>query len=146
MKQKHLTIDDREKIEEMLKSNSNFTDIGNEINKHRTTISKEILNHRFKKEHIQYGTSFANCVDIEICEKGETGICDNAGNGNDATTLDTEITYLPYVTVTLDKNGGYWPTYALTSGWEQELDESGEWTSERYIKKFVRFSFKNWIV
>ena len=78
MKQKHLTIDDREKIEEMLKNNSNFTNIGNEINKHRTTISKEILNHRFKKEHIQYGTSFANCVNVETCENSGSKYCNKS--------------------------------------------------------------------
>lgn len=49
MKQKHLTLEEREFIEDKLKENWNFTEIGKEINKHRTTISKEILNHRFKK-------------------------------------------------------------------------------------------------
>lgn len=60
MKQKHLTLEEREFIEEKLKENWNFTEIGKEINKHRTTISKEILNHRFKKEYVQYNTTFAN--------------------------------------------------------------------------------------
>ena len=78
MKQKHLTIDDREKIEEMLKEGLSFTDIGNEINKHRTTISKEILNHRFKKEHIQYCSSFANCIDVEICENAGSKYCNKS--------------------------------------------------------------------
>lgn len=52
----------------MLKNNFNLTEIGKTIGKHRTTISKEILNHRFEKESIQYGTTFANCTNINICQ------------------------------------------------------------------------------
>lgn len=68
MKQKHLTLEEREIIEDMLKNNFNFTEIGKVIGKHRTTISKEILNHRFEKEAIQYGTTFANCTNINNCQ------------------------------------------------------------------------------
>lgn len=68
MKQKHLTLEERETIEDMLKNNFNLTEIGKTIGKHRTTISKEILNHRFEKESIQYGTTFANCTNINICQ------------------------------------------------------------------------------
>lgn len=56
MKQKHLTLED------ILKNNFNLTEIEKTIGKNRTTISKEILNHRFEKESIQYGTTFANCT------------------------------------------------------------------------------------
>lgn len=56
MKQKHLTLED------ILKNNFNLTEIEKTIEKNRTTISKEILNHRFEKESIQYGTTFANCT------------------------------------------------------------------------------------
>ena len=75
MKQKHLTLEEREFIEEKLKENWNFTEIGKEINKHRTTISKEILNHRFKKEYVQYNTTFANCVCTDICKDTGSKIC-----------------------------------------------------------------------
>ena len=75
MKQKHLTLEEREFIEEKLKENWNFTEIGKEINKHRTTISKEILNHRFKKEYVQYNTTFANCVCTDICKTAGSKIC-----------------------------------------------------------------------
>ena len=68
MKQKHLTLEEREFIEDKLKENWNFTEIGKEINKHRTTISKEILNHRFKKESVQYNSTFANCIHVNTCE------------------------------------------------------------------------------
>lgn len=80
MKQKHLTLEEREFIEEKLKENWNFTQIGKELNKHRTTISKEILNHRFLKESIQYGTTFANCIHVENCENAGSKICKKSCN------------------------------------------------------------------
>ena len=75
MKQKHLTLEEREFIEDKLKENWNFTQIGKELNKHRTTISKEILNHRFKKNSIQYNSSFANCMYNDTCENAGTKSC-----------------------------------------------------------------------
>lgn len=75
MKQKHLTLKEREFIEEKLKENWNFTSIGKELNKHRTTISKEILNHRFQKETVHYNSSFANCIHTYTCENAESKFC-----------------------------------------------------------------------
>lgn len=75
MKQKHLTLEEREFIEDKLKENWNFTEIGKEINKHRTTISKEILNHRFKKESVQYNSTFANCIHVNTCENAGSKVC-----------------------------------------------------------------------
>lgn len=81
MKQKHLTLEERETIEDLLKDNFNFTQIGEKIGKHRTTISKEILNHRFKKDSVQYNSYFANCIYSETCEnngyKGCNQLCKN---------------------------------------------------------------------
>lgn len=81
MKQKHLTLEERETIEDLLKDNFNFTQIGEKTGKHRTTISKEILNHRFKKNSVQYNSYFANCVYSETCEnngyKGCNQLCKN---------------------------------------------------------------------
>ena len=75
MKQKHLTLEEREFIEDKLKENWNFTEIGKKINKHRTTISKEILNHRFRKESVQYNSSFANCIYIDTCKNAGSKFC-----------------------------------------------------------------------
>lgn len=75
MKQKHLTLEEREFIEEKLKENWNFTSIGKELNKHRTTISKEILNHRFQKETVHYNSSFANCIHTYTCENAGSKFC-----------------------------------------------------------------------
>ena len=46
---KHLTYDEREFIEIGLTKGRNFTQIANDLNKDRRTISREILKHRFKK-------------------------------------------------------------------------------------------------
>ena len=78
MKQKHLSLDEREIIEDMLKENSNLSQIGDKIGKHRTTISKEILNHRFKKDYIQYNTYFANCIFTDNCENAGTKFCNSS--------------------------------------------------------------------
>ena len=46
-KYKHLSFEDRCVIEEFLNHNLNFSQISNRLSKDRTTISKEVLNHRF---------------------------------------------------------------------------------------------------
>ena len=46
-KYKHLSFEDRCVIEEFLNRGFNFTQISNRLNKDRTTISKEVLKHRF---------------------------------------------------------------------------------------------------
>ena len=77
MKQKHLTLEERETIEDMLKENINFTEIGKVIGKHRTTISKEILNHRIKNQYKQFNTSFTNCELTHNCDKARSKQCIN---------------------------------------------------------------------
>lgn len=51
MKQKHLTFDDRLMIEDLLRKKYNFTDISKILNKHRTTISKEVILHKTNKSY-----------------------------------------------------------------------------------------------
>ena len=46
-KYKHLSFEDRCVIEEFLNRGFNFIQISNRLNKDRTTISKEVLKHRF---------------------------------------------------------------------------------------------------
>ena len=50
MKNKHLSYDERVLIEELLRNGYNFTDISRVLKKHRTTISKEIINHKTIKK------------------------------------------------------------------------------------------------
>lgn len=78
MKQKHLTLEERETIEDMLKNNFNFTEIGKVIGKHRTTISKEILNHRIKNQYKQFNSSFANCELTYNCANAGSKQCKNS--------------------------------------------------------------------
>ena len=78
MKQKHLTLEEREIIEDMLKENINFTEIGKAIGKHRTTISKEILNHRIKNQYKQFNSSFANCELTYNCVNAGSKQCKNS--------------------------------------------------------------------
>lgn len=49
-KRKHLTLADRIQIERGLDSNKNFTEIGKEIGKDPTTVSKEVRKHIKVKE------------------------------------------------------------------------------------------------
>ena len=46
-KDKHMRFEDRLRIQEMLDNNCSFTQIGKAINKDRTTVSREIINHRY---------------------------------------------------------------------------------------------------
>lgn len=75
MKQKHLTLEEREFIENKLKENWNFTVIGKEINKHRTTISQKILKHRYKKDFVQYNCTFAKFIYINKYKNTSTKLC-----------------------------------------------------------------------
>ena len=55
-KYKHLSFEDRCTIQEFLNHGYNFTQIANRLGKDRTTISKEILNHRIKNQYKQFNT------------------------------------------------------------------------------------------
>ena len=78
---KHLTLEERETIESLLKENNTFTSIGNQTGKHRTTIAQEILNHRIEQKPNTYGRTFVNCKFEDTCEKyhgiGCTKKCSN---------------------------------------------------------------------
>ena len=65
----HMSIEDREKIEELLKEKLNFTAIGKEIGYHRTTIANEIIKHKTKGKQNTYGTNFVYCEYENTCEK-----------------------------------------------------------------------------
>lgn len=75
MKHKHLTLDDREKIEEGIKEGKSFTEIGKNLGKHRTTISKEVLNHRFIKNPCTFNNKFVDCVSSYTCPNSGTKFC-----------------------------------------------------------------------
>ena len=74
LKYKHLSFEDRCAIQEYLNLGYNFTQIGKVLKKHRTTIAKEVYNHRFlrrvygNKEELCFITKKAPYV-CNACKK-----------------------------------------------------------------------------
>lgn len=64
---KHLSIDNRKSIENLLNMGCNFTEISNVIKKHRTTISREVYNHRIMKEPRYFNSGFSECIYHKNC-------------------------------------------------------------------------------
>ena len=66
---KHLTYEERQFIEIGLNNGRTFTEIAEDINKSRTTISREILKHRFKKIPSRFNNSQNLCKNRANCKK-----------------------------------------------------------------------------
>lgn len=66
---KHLTYEEREYIEIGLNNGRNFTEIAEDINKNRTTISREVLKHRFRKVPSRFNNSQNLCKNRTDCQK-----------------------------------------------------------------------------
>ena len=66
---KHLTYEERNFIENGLNIGRNFTEIGNDLNKDRRTISREILKHRFRKNPSGFNNSKNLCKYRQQCKK-----------------------------------------------------------------------------
>lgn len=67
MKNKHLSLQDRFEIENGLIKRLSFKQIGNNIDKNCTTISREIRNHYITKNTGGIGKSFNNCIYRKTC-------------------------------------------------------------------------------
>ena len=65
--QKHLTLLNREDIEKLLKLDFKFYQIANNIQKHPTTISKEILNNRTEHTPSNFNNKTNHCKYKNIC-------------------------------------------------------------------------------
>lgn len=87
--QKHLTILNREDIEKFLKVNFKFYQIAEQIQKHPTTISKEVLNNRIehKPSNFNNKTNFckhkSKCNFKNICNSNCHSECKTCGKCND---------------------------------------------------------------
>ena len=68
-KNKHLTKEEREYIEVGLTKGRNFSEIAKDMNKDRRTISREVLQHRFKRIPSNYNGSTHKCKDRLKCMK-----------------------------------------------------------------------------
>lgn len=64
---KHLSLDERMDIEKYLTQNKSFKEIGELLNKNRSTISREIRNHYITKKSGGVGRKFNNCIYRTTC-------------------------------------------------------------------------------
>ena len=67
MKNKHLSFDERLEIEKGLRENLSFKEIGRNLGKDCTTISKEIKNHIIYKNTGAVGRPFFDCINRKNC-------------------------------------------------------------------------------
>lgn len=66
---KHLTYEERNFIETGLNNGRNFNEIAKDLNKDRRTISREIQNHRFRKNPGVFNNSKNLCKNRQECKK-----------------------------------------------------------------------------
>lgn len=62
-----MSLEDRQKIQIGLNNNLSFKEIGRQINKDCTTVSREIRNHYVTKNTGCFGKSFNNCINRTKC-------------------------------------------------------------------------------
>jgi len=65
----HLSLDERIEIQRSLKDGKSFSEIGAEIGRDPSTISKEVRNHREMLETGTRSRAFNPCVHRQSCEK-----------------------------------------------------------------------------
>ncbi|MCI8518896.1 MAG: IS30 family transposase [Clostridia bacterium] len=75
---KHLTLDERNFIEQELSKNTTFRDIAKTLGKDPTTISKEVKKHRIRKEGQAIHVGFNHCARKYNCHR--KNICNNTCN------------------------------------------------------------------
>lgn len=66
---KHLTLDERNFIEQELAKNTSFREIAKQLCKDPTTISKEVKKHRIRKEGQSIHTNFNHCAKRYNCHR-----------------------------------------------------------------------------
>ena len=66
---KHLTLEDRIKIQSMLSDNKEISDISFEPAKHPSTIKRETLKHRIEFEGFPFGKIHNRCINRQTCSK-----------------------------------------------------------------------------
>ena len=69
MKHKHLTLDERYKIQNMLDVKESFSSIARTLGRDRSTISKEVRNHLAFKQSGGFGRHFNDCIKRRTCER-----------------------------------------------------------------------------
>lgn len=66
---KHLTLDERNFIEQELAKNTSFREIAQYLSKDPTTISKEVRKHRIRKEGQSVHVNFNHCAKKYNCHR-----------------------------------------------------------------------------
>ena len=66
---KHLTLEDRIKIQSMLCEKKEISDISIALAKHPSTIKREIVKHRIEFEGFPFGGIHNRCVNRQTCSK-----------------------------------------------------------------------------
>lgn len=105
---KHLTLDERNIIEQELAKNTNFKEIAKLLSKDPTTISKEVKKHRIRKEGQAIHVNFNHCAKRYHCHRKNlcnprcTKECRHCNNCNDVCSDFVEgtcfrLTHAPYV-------------------------------------------------
>ena len=105
---KHLTLDERNIIEQKQKKNTSFKEIANLLSKDPTTISKEVKKHRIRKEGQAIHVNFNHCAKRYHCHRKNlcnprcTKECRHCNNCNDVCYDFVEgtcfrLTHAPYV-------------------------------------------------
>lgn len=105
---KHLTLDERNIIEQELTKNTSFKEIAKLLSKDPTTISKEVRKHRIKKEGQAIHVNFNHCAKRYHCHRKNlcnprcTKECRHCNNCNDVCSDFVEgtcfrLTHAPYV-------------------------------------------------
>ena len=93
---KHLSIDNRKSIENLLNMGCTFTEISNVIKKHRTTISREVYNHRIMKEPRYFNSGYSECIHHKYCVIRGDKPCTQKCN-NYMETVCSKTIHPPYV-------------------------------------------------
>lgn len=108
MNQKHLTLEDRNYIEQALNQDMTFKEIGKFLSKDPTTIAKEVKKHRIMKEP----NSFFGCINIcikrasckkrNVCGKNCVSRCSDCSACNKRCSdfeeeICPSVTHAPYV-------------------------------------------------
>ena len=78
----HLTLDERNYIEQELMKNTSFKDISNYLEKDPSTISREVKKHRIKKEGQSIHVGFNHCARRYNCHKKTFVVLDAKGNAS----------------------------------------------------------------
>ena len=98
MKNKHLTFNERLEIEQGLKNNLSFKELGRRLSKDCTTISKEIKNHIVYKNSGAYGKPFFDCIYRNKCEFKDKGIkCNFSNCSHYVQEICSKLSKPPYV-------------------------------------------------